>query len=241
MRLRQRFAIGLLGAMAACAAPAPDNPSEGLSIAPRDFVLLPCGPARSDQPCALVAAGGKRVLFGAPAGVAASLSEADLRQLDSVVLFSLRARDLEGVDEIRNESWRAGRDTPLLTIGPRGVLVLVDGINKAFEQADALRIVEQGIPPGGYDAAILTGREAGRGEIVFDTGDVRVRRISGGYRISYEDRAAVDLIPCDATGADVTTPDAANVQVSVICEGSEPDLAWPLTAPHFVVRQASAN
>ena len=128
--------------MAACTAPAPGDPSEDLSIAPRDFVLLPCGPARSDQPCALVAAGGKRVLFGAPAGVAATLSEADLRQLDSVVLFSLRATDIEGVDEIRNESWRAGRATPLLTIGPRGVLVLVDGLNTAFEQADALRIVE---------------------------------------------------------------------------------------------------
>lgn len=227
--------------MAACAAPAPGDPSEDLSIAPRDFVLLPCGPARSDQACALVAAGGKRVLFGAPAGVAATLSEADLRQLDSVVLFSLRAKDIEGVDEIRNESWRAGRATPLLTIGPRGVLVLVDGLNTAFEQADALRIVEEGIPAGGYDAAILTGREAGRGEIVFDTGDVRVTRISGGYRIAYEEQAAVDLLPCDETRADVTSPDATNVQISVSCDGSEQDLAWPLSAPHFVVRQASAE
>ncbi len=207
--------------MAACAAPAPGDPSEDLSIAPRDFVLLPCGPARSDQPCALVAAGGKRVLFGAPAGVAATLSEADLRQLDSVVLFSLRANDIEGVDEIRNDSWRAGRATPLLTIGQR--------------------VVEEGIPAGGYDAAILTGREAGRGEIVFDTGDVQVTRISGGYRIAYEDQATVDLLPCGETRADVATAEATNVQITVSCDGSEQDLAWPLSAPHFVVRQASAE
>ncbi len=241
MRMTILLSIGILAGALSCTPPATNSPSENLTIAPRDFAVLPCGSASADQPCAVVAAGGKRILFGAPAGVAAGLSQAELRQLDAVILFSLRAKDIEGLDEVRNESWRAGRDTPLLTIGPRGMLTVVDGLNAAFEQADALRIVEEGIPAGGYDAAILVGREASRGLVVFDTGDVQVTRLSNGYRIAYEDSAAADLEYCQQGGPDTPPGEDSIVAFRVACEGVDNALTWPLSEPHFIVRQASAQ
>jgi len=227
--------IAVLGA--ACEdAPVPesDKPAE---ITPQDFVLLPCEAASSGSPCALAIAGGKRVLFGAPIGAAASLGADDLRQLDAVIVFSLRAKDIEGLGAIRNASWNAGRAAPLLTIGPRGITQVVEGLNTVFEQSDALRIVEQGIPPGGFDAAIVTAREAMTGQTVFDTGDVQIIREGGGYRMAYESRASVTFIPCDGAMAD-QIPDVPDDQIrlQVGCAQPPADLAWPLRQAHFVVK-----
>lgn len=240
MRMTQFLSMGILAGLAACSPPVTRDVLENVTIAPRDFVVLPCGLYDADRPCALVAAGGKRVLFGAPAGVAANLGRGELQQLDAVILFSLRAKDIEGLDEVRNESWRAGRDTPLLTIGPRGVLAVVDGLNAAFEQADALRIVEEGIPAGGYDAAILVAREAARGQVVFDTGDVQVSRLATGYRILYEGEAALNLENCHAGRS--TAPAETDMQVAfrVACEGADGAVVWPLSVPHFITRESSA-
>lgn len=241
MEFRRVFAIVALSVLAACSAPDAEDPLAPIEISPRDFVVLPCGPARADRPCALIAAGGKRILFGAPAGVAATLSPEELRLLDGVVVFSLRAPDIEGLDEVRNETWRAGRDTPLLTIGPRGVSDLVEGFNKAFEQADALRIVEEGIPAGGYDAAILSGRDAEQGQIVFDTGDVQVTAISGGFRIVYDGRAEVDLRPCGSDREPRKASDDDRIRVNVGCEATGPGPSWPLQTAHFVVRHVAED
>ena len=78
------------------------------SIAPADFAIVPCS-EDAETPCLLVLAGGKRLLFGAPAGVSGSLPATDLAHLDGVFLFSLLPQDVEGLDEVRNAGWRAGR------------------------------------------------------------------------------------------------------------------------------------
>ncbi|MCF6328587.1 MAG: hypothetical protein L3J02_02145, partial [Henriciella sp.] len=135
--------------LASCGGPEEANPETRPRISPEDFALVPCGPARADRPCVLAVAGGKRILFGAPAGVSKTLADADLRQLDAVMLFSLHAVDIEGLDEVRNASWRAGRSEPLLVVGPEGTLGMIEGLNAAFEQADALRVAEEGMPVGG--------------------------------------------------------------------------------------------
>lgn len=180
------FAIMLL-CVSACGAVAPTEPVRP-EISPQEFVLIPCGPARADRPCTLVIAGGKRVLFGAPAGVAATLTVEDLRGLDAVMLPSLKAGDIEGLDEVRNESWRAGRSVPLRVVGPEGTVGIVEALNKVFEQADALRIVEEGIPKGGYDAAVLEGFELPprtADATVFDTGDVNIRLFDATFVVEY--------------------------------------------------------
>jgi len=232
IRLVQTFILAM--GLVACGRGSP--PSDPPVISPQDFVLMPCRSADAARPCALIVAGGKRVLFGVPSGAAVSLGSEDLRQLDAVIVFSLRAPDLEGLDEIRNASWRAGRDVPLLTIGPRGILDVVDGLNKAYEQADALRVVEEGIPRGGYDAAILTGREASDVQVVFDTGDVQITRLGNGYRIEYDRKALIDLWSCDGGRSGAAVPDEDMLALSVSCDGAAPDLAWPLRQTHFVLR-----
>ena len=213
------------------------------SISPQDFVLVPCGPELMERACTLMIAGGKRVLFGAPAGVAATLTVEDLRGLDAVMLFSLRASDIEGLDEIRNESWRAGRSVPLRVVGPEGTVGTVDALNKAFEQADALRIVEEGIPRGGYDAAVLSGFELpphAADATVFDTGDVRIRLFKATYVAEYSDYREGERVQNLAllTGCGQALPldtdfDAQGALISVSCL-DDSDVSWPLTKTVFV-------
>lgn len=215
--------------------PAP-MPAGPVAIAPQDFVVLPCGRQDAERPCALAVAGGKRVIFGAPAGAARGLSSEDLQLLDAVLVFSLRARDIEGLDELRNESWRAGRSTPLLVIGPTGIEDVVDALNKTFEQADALRIVEEGIPPGGYDAAVMTARAGRRDQTVFDTGDVQVRATRQGYDLTYNQTAVLELSTCASGVGDTPVPDAPEIRVRLGCDPAMSDTVWPLEAPLFIVK-----
>ncbi|MEM9938433.1 MAG: hypothetical protein AAF768_06265 [Pseudomonadota bacterium] len=222
--------------IALCAAACSGSQSADVNVSetfrPEDFVLMPCGIADAEAACALAIAGGKRVLFGTPAGIGRSLEAGDLRQLDAVMVFSLRSADLEGLDEVRNMSWRAGREAPLLVVGPEGTNTAVKALNHAFEQADALRIVDEGIPPGGYDAAILTSRELGFGneaQVGFDTGDLMIAgRVQADGRVDYRISYAVDLV---LSSCGVWLPDAESIsfdfEAGLACETS--DLPWPLS------------
>ncbi|MEL6413460.1 MAG: hypothetical protein AAFQ15_00805, partial [Pseudomonadota bacterium] len=87
------FASALL--LSACGG-AQEADNAELIIEPHQFVLLPCGAVAGDRPCTLASIGGKRILFGAPAGVTAAISPEDLKLLDAVMLFSLRAGDTNG-------------------------------------------------------------------------------------------------------------------------------------------------
>ena len=221
------FVVTCAMALGACGQSHAPSESEDAEITPQQFVLLPCGDAGEHHPCALAIAGGKRILFGALGNAVSGLQSDDLRQLDAVFLFSLRSNDIEGLDDIRNRSWDAGRDTPLLVIGPTGTADFVSAINKAYEQADALRIVEDGIPPGGYDAAVLNPLDARAGQTVFNTGDVVVQRVRGGYLVAYLEQHRVLLTACSA-------PDREDVDLVVTCAAEGTDVAWPIKAPILV-------
>ncbi|MEM1086294.1 MAG: hypothetical protein AAGH90_01080 [Pseudomonadota bacterium] len=204
----------------------PSSLEPQVEINPADFVLLPCGLAGDAPPCTLVVIGGKRLLFGAPSGISSGLMDEDLEQLDGVFLFSLRSADIEGLDEVRNASWHAGRDAPLPVTGPQGTGDLIAGVNFAFETADALRIVDAGIPKGGFDAAILVEMKTRdqMHDVVFDTGDVVIqaeRRSDQAVRyiITYQNRPPLLIEPCRSE------------------ECSFADRAeWPLVRPHFIVK-----
>ena len=71
-------------------------------IAPTDFVIAPCAGVTEEAKCAIIAAGGKRVLIGAPAGIGEGMIAGDVTSPDSVILLSLQARAVEGLDELRN-------------------------------------------------------------------------------------------------------------------------------------------
>ncbi len=217
--------------------PHPSRPD----INPRSFVLLPCGPARSDPACVLAVAGGKRVLLGAPAGVAETLSTDDLRQLDGVMLFSLRAVDMEGLDEVRNASWQAGRSEPLRVVGPDGTDQVVQALNRAYEQADAMRIVTEGMPPGGFDAAVLTGQSVVTPHLwysAFDTGDFKIEAYTDGvgfvaYRLSYS--VQVMIASCGEGNGTLREASGGSVKRWLACEHD--DMSWPLRRAEFIVKK----
>ena len=242
MKLTSRLIPIALAAFAvACTGPAQPAAPVALEISPQDFVLLPCGVETSEHPCALAVAGGKRVLFGTPAGAAGGLRADDLRQLDAVLVFSLRAGDLEGLDEVRNRSWHAGRAAPLLVIGPTGIEDVAHALNAAFEQADALYIVEDGIPPGGYDAALLDPRAAAGQGVVFNTGDIVIEATGYGYRMAYDGRGMAHFHACDAGPPTKEVRIGDMVWERLTCDASDSDRSWPLRAPLFILKNQVAE
>lgn len=233
--------IWIATGLAACGAPPAADAPATLQIAPQDFVLLPCGVDAAENPCALAIAGGKRVLFGTPRGAADGLRPEDLGQLDAVLVFSLRAGDLEGLDEVRNASWQAGREAPLLVIGPKGIDDVATALNAAFEQADALHIVEEGAPRGGYDAAVLISRAYSGDGKVFDTGDVVVESTSYGYRMTYDQRGMAHFHACDAAPANQEVRIGEMVWKRLSCRAAESDRRWPLREPLYILKNQGAE
>lgn len=234
--MRKTLSFAVLTAallLATCARSGDGGAWQSTDVRPDQFALLPCGDTRHN-PCALVVAGGKRLLFGAPAGVTKLMRPEDLRHLDAVMVFSLAANDLEGLDEVRNASWHAGRSEPLRVIGPNGLEEVVTALNKAYEQADALYVVRNGIPPGGYDAAIITARPASSGQTVFDTGDLQVARVASGYLIDYAEKNSVRLQACRENGNRGTVDDGPLADLNIGCDLSDSDHVWPITKPIFV-------
>ncbi|WP_300375990.1 hypothetical protein [Henriciella sp.] len=220
------------------------------AIAPGDFVLLPCK-AETDRPCAFVMAGGKRLMFGAPAGAANGLGPEDRASLDALMLFSLHPEDVAGADELRYYGWRAGRGDALPVTGPQGTGSFVEGLNLAYEQPDAISFVEDGAPSGGYVAALLSvASDVREDALVYDSGDLKVRAMTGqasglAYRVGYRD---IDetwhealLVPCSSS-ADMqpgSYPGTLENTVTVGC-GGDGELAavWPLDAALFVEKSS---
>lgn len=171
-------------------------------IAPTDFVLAPCDRQTTSHDCIILAAGGKRVLLGAPAGVGAGKIAGDDIPLDGVILWSLRAEAIEGLDEVRNRSWLSARRGPLLIAGEDGVDQIVTALNEAYITSDALAYIEGKRAQGGFDQDAIVAQSLQPGDIAFDTGDLTVTAFSGGTGrlalfIQYNDRN-VFLAGCGA-------------------------------------------
>ncbi|MEM8616940.1 MAG: hypothetical protein AAGF20_08395 [Pseudomonadota bacterium] len=225
-------ALGLLGSVIAACSGSPST-SERPDIRPGAFALLPCQ-AHPETACALVVAGGKRVLIGAPAGAASTLEPEDLRKLDQALLFSLHGEAIEGLDEIRNASWRFGRPAPLPLAGPEGTGALAAAVNLTFEQADALHVVEQGMPTGGFDAALLIGRDVDVGETGFDTGDLVITYMGPAtWEIAYQGAPSVILRGCQGPAPLPLTAEPSTVIIDCMANG---DRVWPLVTPRFILR-----
>lgn len=253
--MRLSFLASLLLFLAACDGPMPrpnpvpkdDKAVEPAVrvIAPADFVAVPCE-LPGEAACTLIHAGGKRLLFGVPAGLGRALDEEDLKSLDAVFLFSFLPDYVEGLDEVRNRGWRAGRQGMLPVYGPNGTETLLEGLNNALEQTDAVSFVEDGAPAGGFNAALLTMLE-GEDETlpVYDTGDLKVTAVEGSgpalsYLVTYRDIEeawhALVLQPCGAPklGELIGRPNVnvGNI-VEIECTDSTP--SWPLEEPLYIV------
>lgn len=255
-----RWLAGLLaaGLLAACSGANDQQVPEGQvqarpDIAPSDFVLLPCS-ADTQRACAIILAGGKTLMFGAPAGAGQQASAEDLSNLEALFLFSMHPEDVEGVDEVRNRGWREGRLAPLPLTGPDGAAALVEGLNFAFEQPDAISFVEDGAPRGGFAAALLSlGTDVTDPALVYDSGDLKVRAwpeggSALGYRIEYRDMDEawhnVVLVSCATQARPETSPEEtasphmspSDLLVNCAQAPDMGDYSWPLEGPVFAVK-----
>ena len=214
-----------------------------IDVAPGDFAVLPCS-GGTGAPCALVVAGGKSLLFGAPAGISSEIEADRLAGLDSAFLFSMLPPDVEGLDEVRNRGWRAGRPEALIVAGPEGTASLLEALNLAFEQPDALSFVEEGAPRGGFDAALLQpGVEVLTGALAFDSGDLKVSGRANSdsyisYRVEYRDLGGdwheLILQPCKAPDAPRATVE--DVPVSTNAFACDDAGRWPLDEPFMIAK-----
>lgn len=213
-------------------------------VRPADFAIEPCSWSDTSI-CLFARAGGKRLLFGAPAGVGNQIDSRELARLDGLFLYSLRSEDIEGLDEVRNISWQAGRPGPLPVSGPAGLSSVIDGLNRAYEVSDALIFVEDDAPAGGFDAALLeSGHEIMADTVVFYTGDLKVEATTGmndrlSYRVDYRD---VDenwhtlvIQPCgapDIARNDITVDEVSRVEIA--CVDGQFGENWPFTGTRFL-------
>lgn len=207
-----------------------------VSLLPTDFAVLPCPGQAAGAPCAIIAAGGKRLLVGAPAGIGPGRAAGETGLPDVVLLPALGSGMIEGLDEVRNRTWAEGRRTPLLVVGMAGTSSIVDGLNDAYVQSDALAYLDKASSIG-FDAAPLAALEVGPGDTAFDTGDLRVIALDAGpdalgLEVSYGG-AVLRLFTCGALAQRMPPQEPDTVVIA--CDGMAGSqgaaAVWPLAAP----------
>ena len=203
------------------------------AIAPTDFVIVPCGALEHLSECVIVAAGGKRILVGAPAGIGEGKISGDAIPLDGVILLSLHAEAVEGLDEVRNRAWVSGRRAPLSIAGPDGTDQLVRALNQAYVTSDALAYIE-GKRDGGFDQDAIIANVIAPGEVAFDTGDLTISAVQGGgaklaLLIDYEGQKVL-LAACGAQERDAVTWPKVDIYIGCKQAGYDGPIfaAWPL-------------
>ncbi|MEM7661010.1 MAG: hypothetical protein AAF292_02075 [Pseudomonadota bacterium] len=233
------LAICLFG-LAACGndTSSVDDPvgAEPPRIAPTDFVIAPCNGPASDAFCAIVAAGGKRVIIGAPSGIRDGRIAGEMTLPDAVLLPSLHPSNVEGLDELRNHTWTAGRRSPLKVIGPLGTSEFADSLNTAYTFPDAMVFLDTPNDDRDFAAMPIAGRDVGLGDAAFDTGDLVVTSHHAGngriaFLAKYDNRAAL-ILPCQADPQSVDILDDSGLTImacSGIDYGVAADIFWPTT------------
>ncbi len=226
----------ILAWLAACGDPSPGRTENAgidqnalARVQPDDFALSGCANVVSGPPCAIVQAGGKTLIFGAPEGSAGALEAIGVPVPDAVFLFSHRGEGMEGLMRLRNQSWQAGREARLGLVGPEGTSELTQALERALARSDAIVWTETP-PAGGYDIAPFMARQVAPGQVakVFDTGDLQVTASPAGpadlvYLVRYGG-LTLKLSPC-VKGADQPSGAADR---HVACETAGDDLHWPL-------------
>lgn len=200
-------------------------------------------------PCLLVETGGLALLVGAGAGTTEGLySQGLLRaDLDGVLLTSLQPRDFAGLAELVLALRAMGRVDPLQVSGPAGFERIVTGLNSALtrpasEVAPAAADVGEMSP----DPAVMLvagqvlASEGDRGDVVFDSGVVAIRRfpVSEGaqalFRIEFDGRVLI-AGGCGAVSQDVLRAARGATQAAAILPASSD---WMLAAQKLAADSA---
>jgi hypothetical protein len=214
-------------------------------IAPSDFAFLPCPRAGDRGACLVIAAGGKRVLVGAPAGIGTPppSSEGALGAggiPDAILLLSLDAAQIEGIDEIRSRVWEAGQ-SHLPLVGGAGVEEINAGLDQTYIVPDAVAYI-RGKRRRGFEKTPLAVRAAVQGDTAFDTGDLTISTLSGGagqlaFHITYGGERVI-LSDCGPTPQDVMQWPKADYYLGCSDVADLYDVpsvgGWPLLEPIFI-------
>ena len=223
---------------------------KAIEVTPADFAILPCPRAGDRGACVVIAAGGKRVLVGAPAGLGAPppSGEGALGAdgvPDAILLLSLDAAQIEGIDEIRSRIWESGA-SQLPFIGGVGIDEINAGLDQTYIVPDAVAYV-RGQRRRSFDKAPLAVRTVGHGDVAFDTGDLTISALAGGagrlaYQVSYGGQS-LTLSDCNPRREDIVRWPMADHYLG--CERVAGIYAmpaqggWPLTAPVFIPTSVS--
>lgn len=242
MNALRPVALAAVVSMVACGAPvaeqpgAASGPAEERPVSPSDFAVQSCGPEGARAPCALVRAGGKTLVFGAPEGITGVIARHGAGLVDGVFLTSLRSGEMEGLIRLRSETWAGGRRTRLALTGPAGTAEMAARLDSALEYADAVAYLERR-PAGDYDAALIQPREVSSPAPVrvFDTGDliVSAQAARGGevlYTIGYGARL-LQIAPCALAGE----PAPETIDLRLSCTGPGEGLAFPGEAVQIIL------
>jgi len=209
-------------------------------IAPGEFVFVPCVGVAPDTGCLIIAAGGKRVLVGAPAGIGGGRLAGETLLPDGVILTSLEARQVEGLDEVRNAVWLSGRRAALIVSGGVGVERFVAALNAAYEMSDALAYVD-GARRGGFNGQAMVANVVENRGVAFDTGDLQIKALNDragelALLVSYNGQTVL-LAGC----GEILAGDPRNWPIADAYIGCEaPDYraewlgAWPLSGRVYV-------
>ncbi|MEM7006094.1 MAG: hypothetical protein AAF498_09460 [Pseudomonadota bacterium] len=211
-----------------------------VEIAPTDFALVPCANVSSEAFCAILAAGGKRIVIGAPAGIGDGRVPGEETLPDAVLLTSLHPLDIEGVDELRNRTWSAGRRVPLKVAGGLGTGDFVESLNSAYTFPDAKAFLDMPGDSRDFAAMPIEAVEIRSGDIAFDTGDLVIKaREAGNGRIAFlatYDGDDVLLVPCGGRLED-SLADAETIWIMACASDAEvlgADMKWPSDEAIFV-------
>ncbi|MEM6900686.1 MAG: hypothetical protein AAF583_13040 [Pseudomonadota bacterium] len=211
-----------------------------VEIAPTDFALVPCANVSPQVFCAILAAGGKRIVIGAPAGIGDGRVPGEETLPDAVLLPSLHPLDIEGVDELRNRTWAAGRRTPLKVAGGLGTSDFAESLNTAYTFPDARAFLDRPGDSRDFSAMPIEAMEIRSGDIAFDTGDLVITaREAGNGRIAFlaaYDDDDVLLVPCGGRVED-SLVDAETIWIVACASDADilgADIEWPTNEAIFV-------
>ncbi len=217
-----------------------------ISVAPTDFAFLPCPRAGNRGACLVIAAGGKRVLVGAPAGIGnppawgeGALGASGIP--DAILLLSLDAAQIEGIDELRSRIWEADM-SHLPLIGSVGVEEVNAGLDQTYIVPDAVAYVRRKRRRA-FEKTPLAARMVGSGDIAFDTGDLTITALATAagqlaYLVAYGGQTII-VSDCSPNAQDVTRWPKADYYLGCAEVAANYDgLArgdWPLGEPVFIL------
>tara|TARA_Y100000385_G_scaffold80283_1_gene81831 strand:- start:309 stop:1295 length:987 start_codon:yes stop_codon:yes gene_type:complete len=207
-----------------------DNIFEGLKVTLCGTSSPIPAPGRA-QACVAIETPDHLFIVDAGSGSAATAQLANIPQdkLRGILITHYHSDHISDIGDFNLNSWVAGRQAPLLVIGPEGADRVVDGLNMAYELDRGYRVAHHGADLLKPELGILQSRVIEEGIIIEQDG-LRITAFevshppiepAYGYRLDYGGRSVVisgDSLVTEkiieiSNGADVVLHDAMALQL----------------------------